>query len=55
MSENKYPRKFRRWVKSDNVVKIEEDLYLEQTTQYNKKFTLEELYKFYQKEYGTNS
>jgi len=25
------------------------------STQYNKKFTLEELYKFYQKEYGTNS
>ena len=39
------------WYQDGNVVKMGEDNYIEQTTQWKKKFTEEELMKFYVKEY----
>lgn len=42
---------FNDWIKSDNVVKIDFDLYVEQTTQYRKQFTKEELLNFFIKEF----
>lgn len=43
---------FNKWLNSDNVVKTGVNEYLEQTTGYNKTFTLEELKAFYLREYG---
>jgi len=42
---------FRKWMDDGNVEKIGEDTYIEQTTQWRKKFNLEELVHFYRMEY----
>ena len=39
------------WIADGNVEKIGEDTYVEQTTQWRKKFTMEELMEFYLKEF----
>jgi hypothetical protein len=39
------------WMRDDNVERVGDNTYIEQTTQWKKKFTLEELIKFYIKEY----
>jgi len=39
------------WMKDGNVERISGNTYIEQTTQWKKKFTLEELIKFYIKEF----
>jgi len=39
------------WMNDGNVEKIGEDTYIEQTTQWKKKFTMQELEKFYIKEF----
>ena len=44
-------KEYVEWVQGGNVEKINEDTYIEQTTQWIKKFTEEELMKFYVKEY----
>jgi hypothetical protein len=41
---------FNKWINSDNVVKIN-GKYYEQTTQWRQAFTMEELYKFFKREY----
>lgn len=42
---------FQEWIDDGNVVKVGEDSYIEQTTQWRKKFTLVELKKFFKKEF----
>lgn len=42
---------FKEWMDDGNVEKIGVDTYIEQTTQWRKKFTLEELIEFYVQEY----
>ena len=44
-------KEYVEWYRDGNVVKMGEDNYIEQTTQWKKKFTEEELMKFYVKEY----
>jgi len=39
------------WMKDGNVERVSDNTYIEQTTQWKKKFTLEELIKFYIKEF----
>jgi len=39
------------WINSDNVVKIDIDQYVTQCTQYNRKFTYNELDSYFIKEY----
>lgn len=39
------------WMEDGNVEKIGEDTYIEQTTQWRKKFTMSELIRFYLKEF----
>jgi len=39
------------WMKDGNADKIGEDLYIEQTTQWNRAFTLVQLIEFYNKEF----
>lgn len=39
------------WIADGNVERIGEDTYVEQTTQWRKKFTMEELMEFYLKEF----
>ena len=39
------------WMKDGNVERVGDSTYIEQTTQWKKKFTLEELIKFYIKEF----
>ena len=39
------------WMEDGNVEKIGEDTYIEQTTQWRKKFTMTELIRFYLKEF----
>ena len=39
------------WMNDGNAIKVGEDTYIEQTTQWKKKFTKEELTKFFIKEY----
>ena len=38
---------FLKWIKSDNVIKIGDDQYIEQTTQYEKIFSRDELFFFF--------
>ena len=45
---------FIEWLNSDNVIKQDNNTYLEQTTQYRKLFTYNEIFKFFIKEYSTN-
>ena len=39
------------WIEDGNVEMIGEDTYIEQTTQWSKKFTMSELIRFYLKEF----
>jgi len=39
------------WINDGNVEKIGEDVYVEQTTQWRKEFTMKELEKFYMREF----
>ena len=39
------------WIEDGNVEMIGEDTYIEQTTQWGKKFTMSELIRFYLKEF----
>ena len=47
-----YSLEFENWLHSDNVVKQSHDVYVEQTTQWKKKFSLSELKQFYIKEFN---
>ena len=47
-------KEFNEWFNDGNAVKIGFDKYVEQTTQYKVEFTLEELIKFFKKEYLQN-
>jgi len=40
------------WMRDGNVERIADNTYIEQTTQWRRKFTLEELIKFYIKEFN---
>ena len=42
---------FSKWLNSDNVIFHSNNVYLEQTTQYKKRFTLKEIRLFYINEY----
>ena len=46
-----YGEMMKDWMNDGNVIKVGEDTYIEQTTQWKKKFTKEELTKFFIKEY----
>ena len=46
-------KEFNKWYNDGNAIKIGVDKYVEQTTQYQKVFTLEELIEFFKKEYPT--
>ena len=46
-----YGEMMKDWMNNGNVIKVGEDTYIEQTTQWKKKFTKEELTKFFIKEY----
>ena len=51
---NAYEMKiFKEWIADGNAVETEKGVWLEQTTQYRKKFTYEELQNFFKKEYLT--
>ena len=43
--------KFKKWLKSDNVIKLGKNKYLEHTTQWRGEFTKKELKQFFKKEY----
>ena len=43
---------FLEWLKGDDVIKVGRNSYLEQTTRFNKTFTLSELNKFFIREYS---
>jgi hypothetical protein len=47
----KQEKDFIEWMNDGNVVKTGEDEYIEQTTQWKKKFTLDELKRFYKREF----
>lgn len=53
MRQRKIIASFNSWM-GDNVIKIRDDVYLEQTTQYSKEFTFKELFDFFIKEYIKN-
>ena len=44
-------QELKQWMNDGNVEKIDDNTYLEQTTQWRTKFTLKELIKFYIKEF----
>lgn len=44
-------KEFEKWAKSDNVVKVGDDLYKEQTTQWKKEFTRFQLKNFFIREF----
>lgn len=44
-------RRFKAWIKDGNATEIEPNVWLEQSTQYDKEFTFNELQKFFKKEY----
>ena len=46
-----YGEMMKEWMNDGNVIKVGEDTYIEQTTQWKKKFTEEELTEFFIKEY----
>ena len=46
-----YNSEIEDWMNDGNVVKVGKDTYIEQTTQWKKKFTKKELIKFYIKEF----
>ena len=45
---------FNQWFNDGNACKVGANKYVEQSTQYKKYFTLEELITFYKKEYKNN-
>ena len=45
---------FKKWKKSNNVVKVSKNKYIEHTTQWRCIFTKKELKKFYKKEFLIN-
>tara|TARA_R110000824_G_scaffold25100_8_gene87755 strand:- start:1309 stop:1470 length:162 start_codon:yes stop_codon:yes gene_type:complete len=47
-------KQIKEYIKEGNAFEISENVYLEQTTQHKKKFTLLELKKFYYNEYLKN-
>jgi len=42
---------FKEWILDGNATEVEPGIWLEQTTQWRKKFNYEELQKFFKKEY----
>ena len=44
-------QEFKEWMDDGNVEQLGDNVYVEQTTQWKKKFTLVELVEFYIKEY----
>ena len=48
--DNEY-EEFKEWMDDGNVEQLGDNVYVEQTTQWKKKFTLVELVAFYIKEY----
>ena len=44
-------KEFKDWMEDGNVEKIGDNTYIEQTTQWRKKFTMPELIGFYNREY----
>jgi hypothetical protein len=44
-------KEFKEWMDDGNVEQLSDNVYVEQTTQWKKKFTLVELVAFYIKEY----
>ena len=46
---------FKEWMEDGNATKIGEDKYLEQTTQYSKEFTLDELRAFFKREFRSDN
>ena len=48
---NKMYEEILEWMRDGNVERVGDNTYIEQTTQWKTKFTLEELIKFYIKEY----
>ena len=48
-------KEFKDWMDDGNVEKIGEDTYIEQTTQWRKKFTMSELIRFYLKEFQVDA
>ena len=49
--KKKTKEEFKKWLKSDNVLKIKKNNYIEQTTQWRCLFTKKEIKKFYKKEF----
>ncbi len=47
-------KQIKEYIKDGNAFQVSENVYLEQTTQYRKKFTLLELKQFYYNEYLKN-
>ena len=48
-------KEFKDWMEDGNVEMIGEDTYIEQTTQWRKKFTMSELIRFYLKEFQVDA
>jgi len=46
-----FTQEIQNWIDDGNVVKIGENSYIEQTTQWKKIFTKQELIKFFNKEF----
>ena len=44
-------QEFKEWMDDGNVEQLDDNVYVEQTTQWKKKFTGEELVQFYLKEF----
>ena len=44
-------KEFKEWMNDGNVEELGNNVYVEQTTQWRKKFTMPELIRFYQKEF----
>lgn len=49
--DREFDNEFNEWLNSDNVIKLENGLYIEQLTQYQKVFTLYELKRYFYKEF----
>ena len=52
-TKNPLFKPFKKWLKSDNVIKTDADTYTTQCTQYRAKFTLIEAYLYFRAEYGS--
>lgn len=49
--DRNFSKNFIAWQLLGNVIKVDSNTYLEQTTQYSKKFTRKELKRFFLREY----